>query len=371
MIPLRVLHAIGPDAGPATDGSRALVDWLARHGHASAALCVGEAPHLPAAVERLPWRQGLFASLSGARAQATRSVAEWTPDVIHVHDLRFLPPALDLARRLALSLVVGVTGTEDAGTARLLRDGRIGWVLLPTEGHRAHYLGKVGLPRDRVTYLPPGVDVAAAGSVPYRLGDGALVVGFTGPCDGSSGVPQLAHALAQLARSTPVRGLYRPSSPTDAARLRAALPPETGALIDIAPVERGDFMSRIDVFADAGTDDHVSVPLLEAMACARPVLALAVAGMPELVRDGHTAVLVRPGDADALAAGLRQLADPERRRQLGEAGRALARSRYDIGLIGEAMVELYRLAIGGTRNSSVKAEGSTVYRRISETRLAR
>jgi hypothetical protein len=35
------------------------------------------------------------------------------------------------------------------------------------------------------------------------------------------------------------------------------------------------------------------------------------------------------------------------------------------------MVELYRVAIGGTSNATAKAEGSTVYRRISETRVAR
>jgi glycosyltransferase involved in cell wall biosynthesis len=107
------------------------------------------------------------------------------------------------------------------------------------------------------------------------------------------------------------------------------------------------------------------------MACARPVIAFAAGSAPELVRDGQTALLVPPSDRDGLAAALRQLADPARRRALGEAGRALAAERYDLNVVGAAMVELYRTAIGGTRSAAAQAEGSTAYRRISETRLVR
>jgi glycosyltransferase involved in cell wall biosynthesis len=257
----------------------------------------------------------------------------------------------------------------------MLRDPRVGWVLIPTESHRAHYLSKVGLSRDRVTFLPPGVDVAAAGAIPYRGSDGATVVGFTGPCDATSGVENLVAALKQVSATHAVRGLYRAASSADADRfvelVADTLPDSAVPLVDVAPLGCADFPARIDVFADCGTDDHVSVAMIEAMACARPVLALAVGGTPELVRDGQTALLVPPDRPEALAAALTQLTDPERRRVLGEAGRSLAGARYDLAVVGQAMVELYRVAIGGTRNSSAKAEGSTAYRRISDTRIGR
>ncbi len=61
---------------------------------------------------------------------------------------------------------------------------------------------------------------------------------------------------------------------------------------------------------------------LEAMAARRPVVATAVCGNPELIRDGETGLLVPPSAPDALAAALSALiADPVRRRQMGERGR--------------------------------------------------
>ena len=61
---------------------------------------------------------------------------------------------------------------------------------------------------------------------------------------------------------------------------------------------------------------------LEAMAARRPVVATAVAGTPELVKDGETGLLVPPGAPAALAGALASLAaDPVRRHQMGERGR--------------------------------------------------
>src|SRR5207247_1441211 len=68
---------------------------------------------------------------------------------------------------------------------------------------------------------------------------------------------------------------------------------------------------------------------LEAMERARPVIAAAIGGLGELVRDGETGVLVPPGEADPLCAAILQVAgDPELARRMGEAGRRRALSRF-------------------------------------------
>ena len=82
--------------------------------------------------------------------------------------------------------------------------------------------------------------------------------------------------------------------------------------------------------------------VLEAMAAGLPVVASAVGGVPEIVADGATGLLVPPDDAAALAAALEQLlADAALRRRLGAAGRERVRVRFDLAELQRAHLELY------------------------------
>jgi len=81
--------------------------------------------------------------------------------------------------------------------------------------------------------------------------------------------------------------------------------------------------------------------LLEAMALGRPVIATDVGGNAELVADSETGFLVPPGDRDAVARAMLELArDPGRAGAMGDAGRARQRERFT----GERMVDGYRRA---------------------------
>ena len=77
-----------------------------------------------------------------------------------------------------------------------------------------------------------------------------------------------------------------------------------------------------DVFCLPSHAEGVPVVLMEAMATELPVVTTRIAGIPELVADGHSGVLVEPGDPVAVTAALDGLAaDPVRRRTLGAAAR--------------------------------------------------
>jgi glycosyltransferase involved in cell wall biosynthesis len=93
-----------------------------------------------------------------------------------------------------------------------------------------------------------------------------------------------------------------------------------------------------------------SIPAVEAMACATPLIASRAGALPEVVgEDGTTGVLVEPGDPAALADALGALFDDdERRRAIGAAGRARVESSYTWRHVAEAMVEVYRDAIATT-----------------------
>jgi len=92
-----------------------------------------------------------------------------------------------------------------------------------------------------------------------------------------------------------------------------------------------------------------SLPLIEAMACATPVVATTGGALPEVAgRDGETALLVPPGDASALATAIgRALDDAELRARVGAAGRARVVDRFTWRAAAVRTADVYRRAIAG------------------------
>jgi len=85
--------------------------------------------------------------------------------------------------------------------------------------------------------------------------------------------------------------------------------------------------------------------VLEAMACARPVVATDTPGMREYLRDGETGVLVPAGDPDALAAAVDGLLrDPDRSRELGRAGRGSVESQFSTSTLAAQLADMLRAA---------------------------
>ena len=114
-----------------------------------------------------------------------------------------------------------------------------------------------------------------------------------------------------------------------------------------------DWMRQIDVFTLTSDTESFPNALLEAMACGCCVVGSRVGGVPELVRDGDTGVLVPPGDAVALANALRPLvADENRRRSLGDAASRSARSEFSVEAYVRRAEDLYEslLKLDGGRD---------------------
>ena len=111
-------------------------------------------------------------------------------------------------------------------------------------------------------------------------------------------------------------------------------------------------VSRDDVAAQISDASAAVVPsltiegfglvALEAGQLGRPVIATAVGGLPEIVRDGENGVLVPPGDPDALAAAMIGLLDdPQRSSAMGERARAIA-AEFDFATCVDQYDALYR-----------------------------
>ncbi len=97
---------------------------------------------------------------------------------------------------------------------------------------------------------------------------------------------------------------------------------------------RGDvaeLLRQADLFTMPSATEGMPITVIEAMACALPVVATAVGGFLELVKDGENGFLVPVGDAEALAQALaRLIKDRDLLRRIGAANRRVAEEKFDI-----------------------------------------
>jgi glycosyltransferase involved in cell wall biosynthesis len=114
--------------------------------------------------------------------------------------------------------------------------------------------------------------------------------------------------------------------------------------------DRDDIASLLpilDVFVLASSSEGLSNAILEAQACALPVIATRVGGNPELV-DGDCGRLVAPAQPAALAAAMLELLrDPALRSALGTAARARVEPKHSLQGMVNSYLRLYRDMIGG------------------------
>jgi glycosyltransferase involved in cell wall biosynthesis len=109
------------------------------------------------------------------------------------------------------------------------------------------------------------------------------------------------------------------------------------------------WFAALDAYVSASRGEGLPLALVEAMAVGLPVIASRVAGHVDTVADGETGVLVPVDDPAALAAAATTLlADPERARALGAAGRARARREFSVDRMAAEVAEVYRRAAAAT-----------------------
>jgi len=101
-----------------------------------------------------------------------------------------------------------------------------------------------------------------------------------------------------------------------------------------------------DIMVMPSRSESFGVAAVEAGACGLPVVASKVGGIPEVVKDGETGILVPPDDPGALAGAIRQLVeDVEMRKRMGGNGRDFVEETYSWEKSVEQMVALYRRLI--------------------------
>jgi glycogen synthase len=125
-----------------------------------------------------------------------------------------------------------------------------------------------------------------------------------------------------------------------------SLVPEALGFVPHAEVEQ--LLARAAVVVLPSHREGLPQVLLEALGHGRAVVATPVGGIPSLVEDGVTGLLVPPGDAKGLRAAIeRLLGDQDLRRRLGEAGRARVTELCSWGHVTDDTIAAYEAALAG------------------------
>lgn len=113
---------------------------------------------------------------------------------------------------------------------------------------------------------------------------------------------------------------------------------------------------RCDVFCLPTLGDCLPMVLSEAAAAGLPMISTAVGAIPEIVRDGETGLLVKPGDLQSLVAALERLiTDPQLRNRLAGGASALVATRFDARKNAGAIVQLlHDLAVRGATAGALR-----------------
>ena len=296
------------------------------------------------------------------RLRLARHVRRWRIDVVQSYGFYanlFATPAARLAR---VPVVLGsvrdlgdLLWTDRQRTAQRLVSGLCDRVIV-----NAHAVARrcieLGYDPWRILVIPNGIDLERFGAIETGWRE-------------RNGIPPHATLVTVVARLVNAQGVDFKGIRDflDAARLVAPTYPDARFLIvgdgsnrpaleafarELGLGERASFIGfRHDIPEILGSSAVVVQPSLteamsnsiqEAMAAARPVVATAVGGNPELVEDGVTGLLVPPADPPALARAIDTLlSDPERRERLGRAGRRRIVERYSLDRLIDSIETLY------------------------------
>lgn len=300
----------------------------------------------------------------GAAWRLARIIKRERPEIVHAHD----PHAVSLAA-WALSLGLGPRPPVLVAARRvdfpLRRNAFSRWkyrqvscFLCASDTIRQLLVGQ-GIEAARACTVHEGVDLERIAAVPaidvhqeLRLPHGAPVLMNVAALVPHKGQRHLIDAMHLVVRKEPDARLVILGEGELRTSLQRQIQDATlGRHVFLAGF-RYDVIALLktcDVFVMSSVMEGLGTSLLDAMACARPIVATKVGGIPEVVQDGVTGVLVIERDPQALAGALvSMLRDAPRRAAFGAAGLERVRREFSVDrMVRETLAVYERLA--GTR----------------------
>jgi glycosyltransferase involved in cell wall biosynthesis len=293
-----------------------------------------------------------------AVAAIYRFLREVRPDIVHT----FLLTASLYGRLAAVAARVPIViGTEvnvyehkqrrHALAERLLMSGT-DCVVASAASVKQFYLEQISAEPSRVEVIYNAVDFkmletsVSRDEIRSRIGvpAGAIVAGVIARLTEQKGHTILLDAVAATPGLAPMHLLVIGDGP-----LRSSLETQVarsglGGRVHFLGARRdlGNLLAAMDIFVLPSLWEGLPLSLVLAMGAGLPVVSTTVAGIPEVVREGETGLLVPPGNAAALGGALaRLIQSTSDRARLGQAARAFVLPRFDVGGYVAAVSGLY------------------------------
>ena len=295
--------------------------------------------------------------------QLGKVLADVKPDVIHAHD----PMAVALTA-MALQMPVAPSPAPKVVAARrvdfhLKRHAFSKWkyrhvdLFIAASRTIAAILETDGITADRIIVVHDGVNIGVIDKqepvdarATFWLPHGAPIIGNIAALAPHKGQRHLVAAAARVVRDVPdARFLI-----VGEGELQETLEKQIKTLALERHVMLTGFrpdaiglMKSMDLVAMSSVTEGLGSAVLEAMACGRAIVSTRAGGLPEVVADGETGLLVPPHDEPALAAALvTLLRDAARRNAMGAAGRARVVDEFSVERMVRDTVAAYERSAG-------------------------
>ncbi|WP_214365494.1 glycosyltransferase family 4 protein [Pseudonocardia sp. H11422] len=306
-------------------------------------------------------------AFGGGVAGFVRALLVRRPDIVHLHMAKYgsyfrKATLLWLARARRVPVVLHI----HAGEFRLFYDRMprpVRWSIRRTlsrasavvalGGRWAERLREIA-PDARIVAIPNPVRIVGAGAQP-AAGEPVHVV-FLGKIGDPKGTFALLEAWSKVVANgsgVPPRLTIAGNGEVERARdvaSRLGLTDTVEVRSWLSPAEVVDLLGTAHVLTLPSRNEGQPMSILEAMGRGLCVVATDVGGIPDLVEDGISAMLVAPDDVDGLAAALRTVIDDaELRTRLGLAALERARTTFDVDVIWRRFDALYRELVPASR----------------------
>jgi glycosyltransferase involved in cell wall biosynthesis len=291
---------------------------------------------------------------AAAIGRFTGFIREFRPQIIHLQD-PYANPLGVIAKRFAIAKVVmtrHVLVDPDATVRDRLRSALLSWcarhgtdaAIALADALVAPLVQQTGIERSRVTVIRSGISMGSVAPPTWQGADGSpvlLMIAVMRPGKGHALMIRSFERVLQAVPTTRLRlvgdGPLRPELEGLASPYGAAVE-FLGERTDIPELIAASHVAVLPSESEA-----LPISLMEVAAGGRPVIATRVGGVPEIVKDGVTGLLIAPNDAATLvAAAIRLLSDPPRRCAMGQAARAHAEQHFSIARQATETLNLYR-----------------------------